>query len=132
MSKPEQEWKRDLKRKICHTFLHKNLFHWVTLNKPSTYCTKSSFSKTFRFKGLQVFKFLDKRSGGTLHCCIQWGIGYWLNGSNEPWEFQPQRPYLDRFLIIDDMHWSSATNGSWPFTWMYGVNSGLCNRLANL
>jgi hypothetical protein len=39
---------------------------------------------------------------------------------------------FDRFFIFDDMHWSWVANGSWPFMWMYGVNSGLCNMFANL
>jgi hypothetical protein len=40
-----------------------------------TYCSKSSSSKTFRFKNIQVFRFSYKKSGGTVHCCIQWESG---------------------------------------------------------
>jgi hypothetical protein len=52
MSESDQEWRRDLKVEICRVFLHKSLSHWMALDEPGTYYSKSASLEAFRFKGL--------------------------------------------------------------------------------
>jgi len=75
MSEPYQEWRRDKKLKTRCLFLHKSLSHWGALDKPRTYCTSHVLQKHLEWRVFQAFRFSNKGSGGTLHCCIQWGIG---------------------------------------------------------
>jgi hypothetical protein len=111
--KRNQEWRGNMMKKICHTFLHRNLSYWVVLDEPGTsksqVLQKHSDSRVSMFLGLQLKEV-------EIRCIVAFSgkVVSGLHGPNEPWEFWPQRPYLDRIFILSNMHRSWAVNSSWP------------------
>jgi hypothetical protein len=132
MNEPYQRWRRDYKLETCRVFLHKNLSRWVAPDEPGNYCSKSNFQKHLDWR---VFKLLGFQERGVkIHFIVAFS-GELVSGSMDRVNLENsdfKGHILNRFLVVDDMHWSCATNGFWPFTWTYGVSLGFCKQTCKL